>query len=312
MNNDLNRKIEEAQQGMLRLQKIKSMLSELNTQKISLTKKVSALKTKLEMEELDVDKLEGKSISHLFHTILGKFDVYLEKERKEALEAQLKYNQAVRDLETIKDQVTNLYSEMSQYESCAGNYHALYKMKKEMLLKSGSNVADKILMLSDQINIINNHIKEIIEAINAGYKVISHLDSAIDSLKSAENWGTWDMLGGGLLTDIVKHSRIDGATNEVEESQKALLQFRTELADVRITNNIGIEISEFSNFADFFFDGLIADWNMQSKIEKSLENVTETRNQVQLVLSKLKSMKNEDALQVEQLEKKMSELIIQA
>lgn len=208
--------------------------------------------------------------------------------------------------------MSNLFSEISQYESCERTYDELYKMKKERLLQSGSDVADRILALSDQINLINNHIKEIDEAVNAGYKVNTHLDRAIDSLSSAENWGTWDLLGGGLLTDVVKHSRIDDATSEVEESQKALLQFRTELADVKIINSIGIEISEFSKFADIFFDGIFADWNMQSKIQNAQANVSETRNQVQQVLSKLKSMKNEDALQVEQLEQKMSELIIQA
>ncbi len=312
MNDEINHKLEEAKQGMLRLQKINSMLDELNNQKTSFTIKVLELKNALEKEELDVDKLEGKSVSHIFHTLLGNFDEHLEKERKEALAVRLKYDQVARDLETVNDQVSNLNSEMSQYESCESTYHELYEKKKELLLQSNSKEADRILMWSDQINIMNNHIKEIAEAINAGNQVIAHLDKATDSLNSADNWGTWDVLGGGLFSDLAKHSHIDAATSEVEKAQKALLHFRTELADISISNNIGIEIDGFDKFVDFFFDGLIADWNMQSKIHQSQDSVYETKKQVRQVLSKLNYMKEEEALQVEQLNQKMKDLITQA
>ena len=312
MYNEINRKLEEAQQGILRLQKIKAMLEELSDQKTSFTIKVSDLKDILEREEFDVDNLEGKSVAHIFHAILGNFDEHLNKERQEALAARLKYDQAARDLETVNDQISNLNSEIGQYQTCESTYRELYEEKKDILFQTNSKVAPILLLLSDQITITNNHIKEVEEAMNAGNRVIIHLNNATASLDSAHGWGTWDMLGGGLISDIAKHSHIDDATEEVEKSQKALLHFRTELADVRISNNIGIEVGEFAKFADFFFDGLIADWNMQSKILKSQDSVYETKNQVQEVLTKLKTMKLEETFQVEQLIQKMSNLIIQS
>ena len=312
MNDEINRKLEEAQQGVLRLQKINAKLEDLNNQQAFFTAKVPELKNILEKEQFDVDNLEGKSVSHMFHTIFGNFDEHLEKERKEALAARLQYDQVVRNLKTVNEQISNLNSEMIQYKLCESTYRELYDIKRDMLLESNSRIADKILLLSDQINITNNHIKEIKEAINAGDQVITHLENATASLNSAQGWGTWDLLGGGLISDLAKHSHIDEATREVEESQRALLNFRTELVDVRISNCIGIEIDGFSKFADFFFDGLIADWNMQSKIHKSQDSVDETKDQVQQVLRKLKSMKEEGALQVEQLKQKMTDLIIRA
>jgi len=312
MHNEISGKLEEAQQGILRLQKINSMLEELNNQKTAFTIKSFELKDELEKQQLDVDNLEGKSVSHIFHTILGDFDEHLEKERKEALAARLKYGQLAKDLETVNNRISNLQSEMSQYKSCERTYRELYDIKRDMLLKSDSKVADKILLLSDQINITNNQIKEIEEAINAGKQVVKHLDNATVSLNSAQGWGTWDLLGGGLVANIAKHSHIDDATSEVEKSQMALLHFRTELADVRISNNIGIEVGGFAKFADFFFDGLIADWNMQSKIHKSQDSVYDTKNQVQQALSKLESMKKEATLIVVKFNQKLSDLIIKA
>lgn len=310
--NEINSKLAEAQQGILRLEKINSMLEDLDNQKESFAKKISELKEILKKEDFDVDKLEGKSMSHILHLFLGNLDEHLEKEQKEAIAARIKYDQAVRDLENIYDQISKLNSEMIQYESCESDYRELYEKKKDMLLQSDSLMADKILSWSEKSDFINNHLKEIDEAITAGNMVITHLDKAIESLNSAEGWGTWDMLGGGLISDLAKHSHIDTATSEVEESQKALLSFRTELADVRILNNIDIEIDEFSKFADFFFDGIFADWNMQSKILRSQENVRDTRNQVKEVISKLESMEKEGNLELEQLKEKMDGLILKA
>lgn len=312
MNNEININLQETLQGIQRLQRINSMLESLYSQKKHYLKKVSELEAILKKEEVDVDKLEGKSMSHILHSLFGNLEEHIEKEQKEAIAARMKYDQAVSDLENINDQISNLSSEMIKYELCESNYHELYEKKKDMLILSNKLVADKILEGSEQINYINNHIIEINEAISAGCIVITHLDNAIKSLESAEGWGTWDMLGGGFVSDLAKHSDIDSATSEVEKAQRALLNFRTELADVSISSEIAIEIDEFSKFADFFFDGIFADWNMQSKIEKSKENVCATRNQVHDVLSRLQFIEEEEKIQLEQLKEKMDGFIIEA
>lgn len=309
MYNELNQQLEEAQQGVQRLKKIKSMLEELERQKNLLTNKVSELKIILEKEDLDVEKLEGKSLTHIFHSILGNLDENIEKERQEALAAKLKYDQAVHDLDKVKEQITNLTSERFKYQSCESKYNDLYTRKKELLIQSGSETAEKILELSEQMNQIKNHRKEVKEAISAGNSVVSHLDSALKSLGSAEDWGTWDLLGGGLISDLAKHSHIDDAKSEVDKSQRALSTFQSELADVKISNTINIGTDGFSKFADFFFDGLIADWCMQSRIHDSVESVNKTKEQVQQVLAKLTSMDYAEASEIDKLEREMNDFI---
>ena len=51
--------------------------------------------------------------------------------------------------------------------------------------------------------------KEKREAIDAGRKAISSLETARDNLNSAKNWGLVDMFGGGFFTTMIKHSKID-------------------------------------------------------------------------------------------------------
>lgn len=312
MYEDINLQLQEAQQGMLHLQKINSMLENLNNQNISLTEKAVQLKKKLDKEDIDVEQLEGKSLAHIFHTVLGNLDEHLDKERQEALAAKLKYEQAVRDLEQVNYDISNLSSEIEEYKDCESTYRRLYAIKKEMLLQSNSNTAEQILNLTEQINQIKSNRKEISEAIEAGKEAERHLENAANSLSSAEGWGTWDLLGGGLISDLAKHSNIDNAKYEVEETQTALSRFRTELADVKINSDIRIETDGFAKFADFFFDGLIADWFMQSKINASQDSVDNVRNQVQHVLDKLSRMEYEEAGKVEQLEYEINELITKA
>ena len=53
---------------------------------------------------------------------------------------------------------------------------------------------------------------EIDEAIAAGHRALDALAEAADSLDSAKRWGIVDILGGGFVTSMVKHSRLGTPT----------------------------------------------------------------------------------------------------
>ena len=56
-------------------------------------------------------------------------------------------------------------------------------------------------------------------------------------------------------------------------AQRHLRSFQKELADADERLGVSLDIGGFATFADYFFDGLIADWIMQSKIESYLRPV---------------------------------------
>ena len=312
MYTEINKRLEEAQQGVFRLHKIDSMLNGLKDEQLSLERKVSELKAILDKEELDVKKLEGNSLAGVFYFVLGRLEERLENEKKEALGAKLKYDQAVRDLEDVKHEISKLCSERMNYMDCERKYESLYAAKRDMLIKSDPDRAQKLLDLTEQLNKSKNALKEIREAISAGRSVLSSLEKAMGSLDSAEGWGVWDMLGGGLISDLAKHSHIDDAKYEAEQAQILLRRFRSELADIKIGDDIHIETGGFAKFADFFFDGLIADWFMQSKIKNSQESVSQAKSQVQSVLSKLSSLESRESSRIRKVETEIDELITKA
>ena len=63
-----------------------------------------------------------------------------------------------------------------------------------------------------------NNKKEIHEAIAAGERALNSLYAVQDKLKSARGWGMIDLFGGGLLTDMVKHSKMNDASRCMEDA----------------------------------------------------------------------------------------------
>lgn len=312
MNLEINENIEQTQRGIARLHKIDSILKQLELEQDNLESKESGLKVILEKENYDVEKLEHKSVATVFYSILGSLDEHVEKERREALAAKLRYDQAAKDLQDVNYQISKLSSERLSYVDCQKEYDHLFAQKKEELMRENGETVQKILELTDKANLTRIDLKEINEAFSAGKKVLDSLDSVLSSLESAEGWGTWDLLGGGLISDLAKHSHIDVAKVEAENIQRLLRQFKTELTDISISSEIVIETEGFAKFADFFFDGLIADWFMQSKINESQASVERVKSQVLSIVAKLEHVIVQENANIERLEAEIGELIVKA
>ena len=77
-----------------------------------------------------------------------------------------------------------------------------------------------------------NLAKEVQEARYAGLRALDSLRAAQKALESARGWGIFDILGGGTISTLVKHSKLDRAREHIENAQYALKTFRRELADV--------------------------------------------------------------------------------
>ena len=130
--------------------------------------------------------------------------------------------------------------------------------------------------------------KEIQEAIDSGERALVSLRTAQEKLNSARNWGIFDMLGGGLITDLVKHSKMNDAAAYLEEAKRDLLVFQKELQDVQETIDLKVDVDGFLTFADFFFDGFIMDYVVQSKIAEARKQIEQAIPLVEGLVNDLK------------------------
>lgn len=284
----LNERLADVKYRMKERERLNSLVRGIESQKKELEYKRDELFKQLKKEEVDVEKLERLSLTNLYHVLKGDKNDRLYEERKEVLAAKLKYDEAVLDINRLNDEIADNRNKISALGDLEKEYEEIIR-EKENFIKSGSYSELKELnnIVEKQIDLKNRE-KEINEALSAGDMVIHSLMQVQDSLDSAESWGTYDIFGGGLIATMAKHSKIDEARDEIDRTQSLLRKFHRELKDVGENANINIEIGSFMTFADYFFDGLFADWSVQNSINDAQDRVYETLIRVQELVSMLK------------------------
>ena len=97
-----------------------------------------------------------------------------------------------------------------------------------------------------------------------------------------------DIFGGNTFSGLMKHMRVNNASRYVDDARRDMAAFRDELGDIRDLENLNVDIDGFLTFADFFFDGFVADIFVQSKIRKGQQQVREAIRRVEDILSSLR------------------------
>ena len=309
MSQKLNMEIAEVKEKLRRKEKLQNLLKrtreDLKEQKLKKEELYEILKS----EEKDVEKLQSLSITGLFHSILGNKEQQLEKERQEYLGAKLKYDECLSSITTLEKEIISYNEELSEYLGIEFKYDDLIKEKERLILGANDQRAERLVNLTEKLSDVKGEIKETKEAISAGERVRIALEKAKGALESARGWGQWDMIGGGFLATAAKHSKIDEAKGYVYEVQSLLGAFKRELSDLHLYSNVNVNIGSFEKFADYFFDGLISDWIVQSKINNSLNNVYSTYDNVRSILTTLTGNLNKLESQIKSLEREMEEII---
>lgn len=301
------------QQKVALKKQLEAKLSDLQNQRRVFDKKVIELCVEHRSEQEDVEKLEGRSLANYFYQLFGKLDEKLDEERREASAAKVKLDAAQRELAVVDHEIQEIQAELQGLYGCEQAYAAALEAKRNAVKTSGTPVTAQILELEEKIMFLESQKKEIREAIAAGNGAMGTADSVLSELEDADDWNTWDMLGGGgIITHMAKHSHLDDAQEKVEQLQGKLRRFKTELADINIHADIQVSIDGFLRFADYFFDGLFADWAVGDKISESQSSVKKVKSQIRSALSKLEGMEKDADAHIRSLEERIEKLLVSA
>lgn len=281
-----------------RKKKLEAAAGELRAQRDAYARRAEECKQRLTHEEADVERLERPGLAAFWYSALGKMEEKLSQEQREACAARLQYDAAARELQGAEEELRQCEAELCTLQGCEERYAALLGEKTKAVKAAGGETAEAILRLEERAGYLTSQKQELQEAVQAGNAALACADHILSELGSAEGWGTWDLLGGGLLTDLAKHSHLDDAQASVEALQTHLRHFRTELADVTIDANLQVSIEGFLRVADYLFDGILADWAVLDQIRTSQDQVQHTRSQILAVLAQLRAL--QDQTQAEQ------------
>ncbi|MGI6181743.1 MAG: hypothetical protein ACOYIE_06660 [Agathobaculum sp.] len=293
-----------ARQNKLRAmqQRLYDQLRELESRE----QELAAIRAK---EQRDVDRLEGHSLAALFYGITGKKEERLSTEQQQAYAAALRHEGVLREIKTVRQELLRCDAELTALHGCGTRYAEALAAKADLLKQRGAAQAADIIQLEQRAAAQKQLMKELNEAIDAGQAAGSAANALGGSLSSAEGWGTFDLFGGGLLTTMAKHSQLDEAQEHAAVLQERLRRFQAELSDITIRADIQVRVDGFLRFADYFFDGLLADWAVLDHIQGAQAQLEQTQEQIQTVLEQLYAMQEQCAQQQRIIQDKLDELV---
>lgn len=292
-----------------RKKKLEAAAAELRTQRDTYRVRAQELEQRFREEQADVDRLEGRSLSAFFYNVIGKMDDKLTQEKQEAYAARVRYDAVARELAGIEEDLRRCETELDSLQGCESRYEAVLKEKIQAVKVVGGHAAEQILKLEERTAYLESQRRELDEALAAGQAALTTTDQIAGSLDSAEGWGTWDLFGGGLISDLAKHSHLDDAQASVEFLQSQLRRFKTELADVTISADFQVNIDGFLRVADYLFDGIFADWTVLDQIHQFQEQIQNTRSQICNVLDYLQTLMGQTAAEKEDIRHELAELV---
>lgn len=278
----------EAKTRLHRLEKAQRRQAQLQESINGQERLIGHLELQLSAEEEDVEQLTRMSLTNLFHTLLRNKDEQLELERQQALTAALKLQEARQALEGMNAERFALGDELAE---CRDAEHECGKLmaEKEAMLRN-SPLASRLEEMESAITGQMLLVKELGEALRAGERVQATLEDASDSLEKAENWGNWDLWGGGgLISTHLKHGHVDEAKSAVGRVNQQMRNFQDELSDLDRSVSITIDISGLLKFGDYWFDGLITDWIVQKRIKQAQEQTLTAMQAIRGAVGKLQA-----------------------
>lgn len=128
-----------------------------------------------------------------------------------------------------------------------------------------------------------DRLKELTEAKEASERALRIIQETKEKLSSAQGWGLFDLLGGGVISSLAKRSRLDEVQKKLGELEGALDELSKQLHDVSYQMPQGPDNSFYSQFFDIGFDNIFTDFRVQREMKDLEKNLNELESDIQRV-----------------------------
>lgn len=296
---------------MVYKKKLDAVMQELKSQEAQLLLKVSRLEEIKSVEQKDLDRLENGSLYAFFYHLIGKKEEMLDKERREAYAARIKYDAARRELDAIQEDILETEQDLQDLQDCEERYNK--KLEEIRLALEAEHTPDGEALLKKEQTAAYLHSQEweLKEAIEAGTAALRTLSDVINGINSAKDWSYMDILGVRLL-DFAKHEHLEQMQQNIEQLQIQLQKFNRELSDVSIRGSLQTSIDRMLKFSDLFLTSLAEDLTIQEKIQHASREADQTRDQILGVLRQLQTAMEQVRHQQIGIRKEMDAMVLQA
>lgn len=129
--------------------------------------------------------------------------------------------------------------------------------------------------------------QELMEAKGAAETALDTIQEAKTQLKSAKNWGIFDIIGGGLIASLAKRSRMQDMRSTLETLDTQLEALRDELKDVQLDAPVRPADSFTMQIFDIGFDNVFTDLYVQGELKETGRQLDRLEETVQKIIDEL-------------------------
>lgn len=288
---DLDRKLQENTTRARRREKLHRDESQLLKQLLDVQETLQAWRVTIGKADRKLDNLDSAGLGYLFGTLFGDRQDRIADEQERLLKQKLQHEECAEALEPLQQDLAATRRELAELVNIEDQRVSLLAEKEQLLRSRDDELAAKLLDSGEQLAELVSLDREIQAAVTAGKFVLAHLEVCRVDLESARSWGRFDMCGGGPFSAIARHGKINEAREHVHQAQLCLRTFIRELRDVEpLFPDIPMSLEGFdglSSFADIFFDGLIVDWFVRSRLGTCIQRVDEADYKIRSIAHEL-------------------------
>jgi hypothetical protein len=266
------------------------------------------LHSQVKKETNDYKKFEGLSIKRLLKLFSENYEEMMDKEYREMKIAEYKHAELLEGMQAYQDEIVHITELLKQYENLDQEYNTLLNAKRLWASDEGLKVVEQF---ESEIRHLKNRQTEIEEAMHACKTLVMSLNSAKEGLSSAKGWGMFDIIGGGLITSMVKHDHINRASAFIKDASDKAKLLNRELLDLKVYLEIEhFEIDAFSRTFDVFFDNIFSDLSIQEEINLAYDNICTNSEVADDLMRKLEKVHHDTLDEIEGVRRKRDAAIV--
>lgn len=234
---------------------------------------VAAARRTAAAEREDVDRLSRLSPSRIRAQLFGSLDAELSREQAEAQAAEYALGVAEGRAREAASRLAGLRAQLADATAAVAPLAGLLRRREAWIARTDPGLTAELDRLTNERALADAERRQVEEAQAATAAASAALDAALDKLRAAGDWATWDMLGGGLFTDLMKYGRLDEADALIRAADQQLHRLAAELADVGIPSVGGLELDSLTSTLDVFFDNIFSDWSVRNRIGETTDRL---------------------------------------
>ena len=309
---DIEQRLAAAAQAMREYELCGQRCADLRTRRHEIAGDVAAAQAQYSGERQDVERLEGMSLTRVLAALHHSREDDLARERAEVEAARYRVADAQSRLAAVQSDLDAADARRAALGGAPQAYADALAGRERQLTSSADPRGAELLQLADERGKLTAEVQEMQAADQAAQQTLDALARVQDSLGSASNWSTYDMVfGGGFVGNAIKHDRMDQAAAAAAEADRRLATLRTELADLSRLEPTAprLQLSGGLRFADLFFNNIFTDLAVAHQIRDGQDNVAQTAQFVADLRQHLSGQARDIQTRLAQIERRRTQVL---